>query len=126
MSKVFSKAVKLELAKRYGCRISGIWDSYSSVANMGCMLCGKPGKIHIKLWGKSMVCVHLESSDDMQFEFDHIVPLSRGGKNDIHNCQILCRRCNRGKHNKSRAKPIRYKRPDNLKAELEALVNGSG
>jgi 5-methylcytosine-specific restriction endonuclease McrA len=30
----------------------------------------------------------------VKLEVDHIVPVSRGGTNDPHNLQILCRNCN--------------------------------
>ncbi|MBA7544890.1 hypothetical protein ES705_37251 [subsurface metagenome] len=32
-------------------------------------------------------------------EVDHIIPLSRGGREDEDNMQILCSKCNRKKHN---------------------------
>lgn len=38
---------------------------------------------------------------DTQLSADHIVPLSRGGKNTIDNIQVLCRRCNSKKALKS-------------------------
>ncbi len=33
-------------------------------------------------------------------EFDHIVPLSKGGRTELSNLQILCRKCNRSKGNR--------------------------
>lgn len=37
-------------------------------------------------------------SDNFMLECDHIVPLSMGGENEIHNGQLLCRRCHAQKH----------------------------
>jgi 5-methylcytosine-specific restriction endonuclease McrA len=34
-------------------------------------------------------------------EYDHLRPLSKGGKTDISNMRIACARCNRRKSNKS-------------------------
>ena len=38
------------------------------------------------------------SKNETSLEIDHIVPVSRGGTNDIDNLQTLCRECNRMKH----------------------------
>lgn len=46
-------------------------------------------------------CVNCEASlladKKIRLEVDHIVPVSRGGTNDPHNLQTLCRNCNQQK-----------------------------
>jgi hypothetical protein len=49
--------------------------------NYTCQVCGK----------------HL--TDDT-FEFDHLIPISKGGPSDVHNLRMVCRHCNRKKSNK--------------------------
>lgn len=48
-------------------------------------------------------CIYCLSNKNLQI--DHIKPVSKGGKNDLKNLQILCRNCNLKKGNKFPYKP---------------------
>lgn len=37
----------------------------------------------------------------VKLEIDHIIPISKGGREDEDNMQVLCQKCNRTKHNKA-------------------------
>ena len=58
-----------------------------------------PEQVRHEVWrrdqGKCVICGSQE-----KLEFDHIIPLSKGGANTVRNIQLLCESCNRGKSDK--------------------------
>lgn len=57
-----------------------------------------PTAIQVAVWERDAgKCVQCGSTEEL--EFDHIIPLSKGGANTISNIQILCSKCNLRKSN---------------------------
>lgn len=55
-----------------------------------------PGEIRAFVWQRDDGrCVQCGSEDDLQF--DHVIPVAKGGGNAVDNIQILCGDCNRQK-----------------------------
>ena len=58
-----------------------------------------PGKLRHKVFVRDNYrCVECGATNkETTLEIDHIIPVSKGGTNDISNLQTLCRECNRAK-----------------------------
>ena len=73
-----------------------------------CRECGAPLKhrsryipkwIRLRVWDRDKGrCVKCGNYKNLQF--DHIIPISKGGASTIENLQILCSKCNGKKYNK--------------------------
>ena len=44
---------------------------------------------------------HCECDNLRVLEFDHVIPLARGGDDDVRNMQVLCNKCNSRKSDSS-------------------------
>lgn len=55
-----------------------------------------PERVRHAVWRRDRGrCVECDTKEDL--EFDHIIPLSRGGSSTERNLQLLCAKCNRQK-----------------------------
>lgn len=55
--------------------------------------------VRSEVWRRDMgKCTSCGSRENL--EFDHIIPVSKGGANSVRNLQLLCRSCNASKSNK--------------------------
>lgn len=59
-----------------------------------------PEEIRVKVWRRDGgECARCGSRENL--EFDHIVPISKGGSNTTRNIELLCEKCNRSKGNRT-------------------------
>ncbi len=57
-----------------------------------------PENIRIQVWRRDDgKCARCGSRENL--EYDHIVPISKGGSNTTRNIELLCEKCNRSKSN---------------------------
>ena len=57
-----------------------------------------PDEVQIFVWNRDGgKCVKCGSNENL--EYDHIIPVSKGGSNTARNIQLLCQTCNRSKSN---------------------------
>ena len=55
-----------------------------------------PEDVQVMVWNRDGgKCVKCGSAENL--EFDHIIPISKGGSNTAKNIQLLCEHCNRSK-----------------------------
>lgn len=58
-----------------------------------------PSHVKREVWRRDQgMCTKCGSRENL--EFDHIIPVSKGGSSTARNVELLCQSCNRSKHNK--------------------------
>lgn len=58
-----------------------------------------PEEIRITVWRRDQGrCVRCGKQENL--EYDHIIPISKGGSNTVRNIELLCEKCNREKGNR--------------------------
>jgi hypothetical protein len=57
---------------------------------------GIPERVRHEVWRRDHGCCARCGSRE-RLEYDHIIPVSRGGSNTARNVELLCERCNRAK-----------------------------
>lgn len=57
-----------------------------------------PENVRIEVWRRDQGCCALCGSRE-SLEYDHIIPVSKGGSNTTRNIELLCEKCNRSKSN---------------------------
>jgi len=83
-SKGKSKKIKLPEMDSYATIRAGTWWQVLARDNWTCLFCGRTAK------------------DGVSLEVDHIIPRSKGGKDEMKNYQTLCKKCNIGKSNRDK------------------------
>jgi len=88
----------------YPVKLSG-WRLRLHSRGQSCVCCGllgthywleenNGGSAHLNLYGRN------DQGHEIMLTVDHILPVSKGGKNDDNNLQLLCEPCNRLKSNR--------------------------
>jgi hypothetical protein len=85
------------------CPVSSVAEEYTETAEE--RLTGRhiPFKTQIRITRRDNYTCQIcgKHLNDNEIEFDHIIPLSKGGSSEEHNLRLTCFPCNRAKSNKT-------------------------
>jgi len=88
MAKTIPEKLRIETAKK---------------CNLTCQICGEIGELVInKILSKKKKPANFDGTlfKRIPMEIDHMKPISKGGKTELRNLQLLCQKCNRQKGSK--------------------------
>ena len=86
----------MQMHKEADAEIRAFFDSEQTIDNQGFERGRIPAKVRREVWRRDEgKCSRCGSRD--RLEFDHIVPVSKGGSNTARNIELLCEVCNRAK-----------------------------
>lgn len=86
-----------------------------------CVCCGKMGT-HFRLCGEEKTNrrhFNLYADDGTLITKDHIIPVSKGGRDDVENMQPMCKDCNEAKGNQCDSVKVEYIVGRNIEKDRE-------
>lgn len=67
-----------------------------------------PEEVRVAVWRRDGgMCSTPGCGSKENLEYDHIIPVSKGGSNTVRNIELLCERCNRAKGNRIEEVPFK-------------------
>jgi 5-methylcytosine-specific restriction endonuclease McrA len=100
--------------ERYPEKTRAIWHRYYTARKAGGSFSGEEWRLLCDWFGNVCLCC----GEARPLTVDHVIPVSKGGRNTIDNLQPLCRSCNPSKGNRH---DTDYRDPDKLAAFLDYL-----
>lgn len=100
LEKMVENAEISELAAMYLRERLTLWGIMPVAMKNGCRAISSSKRYEVLRRDKFQCVLCGASGREAKLEVDHIIPVSRGGADDLSNLRCLCFKCNRGKCNK--------------------------
>lgn len=88
-----------------------------------------PNKVYVDVFERDNYTCQIcgaTKEDGVKLHVDHIIPIAKGGTNDIDNLQVLCQRCNSGKSDRMDLKCTKEKIIKDKERVLRDKLEGWG